>query len=169
MSHGYLPYSVASDENLFETSHGLGTRVAGAWRHRSHQRAKGEEASIVRRWLAVGLQTARCSPCGVRFRTTSTIFGHARHMLVATCAHTALTLHSHSSPHNYRVLHVYQVRLSLSLSLSLTHSLTVSPVSHRQAAHGTVRPQSPKRARGGDLSHRASTLLTRTRSTVHHS
>ena len=25
LSHGYLPYSVASDENLLETSHGLGT------------------------------------------------------------------------------------------------------------------------------------------------
>ena len=44
MMHGYLPYSVASDENLLETSHGLGTGGAGASRHRCQQRARGGES-----------------------------------------------------------------------------------------------------------------------------
>ena len=44
LSHGYLAYSVASDENLLETSHGLGTGGAGASRHRCQQRARGGES-----------------------------------------------------------------------------------------------------------------------------
>ena len=34
LSHDYLAYSVASDKNRLETSHGLGTGGAGASRHR---------------------------------------------------------------------------------------------------------------------------------------
>ena len=42
-SHGYLSYSVESDEKLLEMSHGLGTGGAGASRHRCQQRAtRGE-------------------------------------------------------------------------------------------------------------------------------
>ena len=40
-SHGYLSFSVASDEKLLEMSHGLGTGGAGASRHRCQQRARG--------------------------------------------------------------------------------------------------------------------------------
>ena len=44
-SHGYLVYSVASDEKLLETSRGLGTGGPAASRHRCQQRAReGEKA-----------------------------------------------------------------------------------------------------------------------------
>ena len=48
LSHGYLAYSVASDEKLLETSRGLGTGGAGASRHRGQQRARGGESK--ERW-----------------------------------------------------------------------------------------------------------------------
>ena len=41
LSHGYLPYSVASVPKLMETSRGLGTRGPAASRHRRQQRARG--------------------------------------------------------------------------------------------------------------------------------
>ena len=44
LSHGYLAYSVASDEKLLETRRGLGTGGAGASRHRGQQRARGGES-----------------------------------------------------------------------------------------------------------------------------
>ena len=44
LSHGYLAYSVASDEKLLETSRGLGTGGPGASRHRCQQRARGGES-----------------------------------------------------------------------------------------------------------------------------
>ena len=45
LSHGYLEYSVASDEKLLETSRGLGTGGPAASRHRCQQRAReGEKA-----------------------------------------------------------------------------------------------------------------------------
>ena len=44
LSHGYLAYSVASDEKLLEMSRGLGTGGAGASRHRCQQRARGGES-----------------------------------------------------------------------------------------------------------------------------
>ena len=44
LSHGYLAYSVESDQNLLETSHGLGTGGAGSSRHRCQQRARGGES-----------------------------------------------------------------------------------------------------------------------------
>ena len=39
LRHIYLPYSVASDEKLLETSHGLGTGGPAASRHRGLQRS----------------------------------------------------------------------------------------------------------------------------------
>jgi hypothetical protein len=53
LSHGYLSYSVASDENLLETSHGLGTGGAGASRHRCQQRARGGESKERGLWIVV--------------------------------------------------------------------------------------------------------------------
>ena len=44
LSHGYLSYSVASDEKLLETSRGLGTGGPAASRHRGQQRARGGES-----------------------------------------------------------------------------------------------------------------------------
>ena len=44
LSHGYLAYSVASDEKLLETSRGLGTGGPAASRHRCQQRARGGES-----------------------------------------------------------------------------------------------------------------------------
>ena len=44
LRHGYLSYSVASDEKLLETSRGLGTGGPAASRHRCHQRARGGES-----------------------------------------------------------------------------------------------------------------------------
>ena len=44
LSHVYLPYSVASDEQLLETSRGLGTGGPAASRHRYQQRARGGES-----------------------------------------------------------------------------------------------------------------------------
>ena len=44
LSHGYLPYSVASDSKLLETSRGLGTGGPAASRHRGQQRARGGES-----------------------------------------------------------------------------------------------------------------------------
>ena len=44
LSHGYLPYCVVFDAKLLETSRGLGTRGAGASRHRGQQRATGGES-----------------------------------------------------------------------------------------------------------------------------
>ena len=44
LSHGYLEYSVASDEKLLETSRGLGTGGPAASRHRCQQRARGGES-----------------------------------------------------------------------------------------------------------------------------
>jgi hypothetical protein len=41
LSHGYLPYSVASDSKLLEASRGLGSGGPAASRHRSQQRARG--------------------------------------------------------------------------------------------------------------------------------
>ena len=43
LSHGYLPYSVAFDEKLLETSRGLGTGGPAASRHRGQERARGEK------------------------------------------------------------------------------------------------------------------------------
>ena len=55
LSHGYLPYSVSSDEKLLEMSRGLGTCGAGASRHRCQQRAtRGRKQGT---WRA-GLQSA---------------------------------------------------------------------------------------------------------------
>ena len=45
LSHGYLTYSVASDEKLLETSRGLGTGGPAASRHRCQQRARGGEST----------------------------------------------------------------------------------------------------------------------------
>ena len=50
LSHGYLPYSVASDSKLLETSRGLGTGGPAASRHRGQQRARGG-ASVERALL----------------------------------------------------------------------------------------------------------------------
>ena len=44
LSHGYLAYSVASDEKLLETSRGLGTGGPAESRHRGQQRARGEKS-----------------------------------------------------------------------------------------------------------------------------
>ena len=44
LSHGYLPYSVASDSKLLETSRGLGTGGPAGSRHRGQQRARGGES-----------------------------------------------------------------------------------------------------------------------------
>ena len=44
LSHGYLPYSVASDSKLLETSRGLGTGGPAASRHRGQQRARWGES-----------------------------------------------------------------------------------------------------------------------------
>ena len=44
LSHGYLPYSVASDSKQLETSRGLGTGGPTASRHRGQQRATGGES-----------------------------------------------------------------------------------------------------------------------------
>ena len=44
LSHGYLAYSVASDEKLLETSRGLGTGGPAASRHRCQQRARRGES-----------------------------------------------------------------------------------------------------------------------------
>ena len=44
LSHGYLPYSVASDSKLLETIRGLGTGGPAASRHRGQQRARGGES-----------------------------------------------------------------------------------------------------------------------------
>ena len=44
LSHGYLPYSVASDSKLLETSRGLGSGGPAASRHRGQQRARGGES-----------------------------------------------------------------------------------------------------------------------------
>jgi hypothetical protein len=44
LSHSYLPYSVASDSKLLETSRGLGTGGPAASRHRGQQRARGGES-----------------------------------------------------------------------------------------------------------------------------
>jgi hypothetical protein len=44
LSHGYLPYIVAFDEKLLETSRGLGTGGPAASRHRGQQRARGEKS-----------------------------------------------------------------------------------------------------------------------------
>ena len=40
LSHVYLPCSLESDENLLETSHGLGTAGAGASLHRGREGRK---------------------------------------------------------------------------------------------------------------------------------
>ena len=50
LSHGYLTYSVASDEKLLETSRGLGTGGPAASRHRCQQRARGGESKEHSRW-----------------------------------------------------------------------------------------------------------------------
>ena len=48
LSHGYLEYSVASDEKLLETSRGLGTGGPAAWRHRSSSaRERGRKQGTV--------------------------------------------------------------------------------------------------------------------------
>ena len=44
LSHGYLPYSVASDSKLLKTSRGLGTGGPAARRDRGQQRARGGES-----------------------------------------------------------------------------------------------------------------------------
>jgi hypothetical protein len=44
LSHGYLPYSVASDSKLLEASRGLGSGGPAASRHRSQQRARGRKS-----------------------------------------------------------------------------------------------------------------------------
>ena len=44
LSHGYLPYSVASSSKLLETSRGLGTGGPAAPRHRGQKRARGGES-----------------------------------------------------------------------------------------------------------------------------
>ena len=43
LRHVHLPYSVASDEKLLETSHGLGTGGPAASRHRAAGRSDREE------------------------------------------------------------------------------------------------------------------------------
>ena len=53
LSHGYLTYSVASDEKLLETSRGLGTGGPAASRHRCQQRARGGESKERCCWIAV--------------------------------------------------------------------------------------------------------------------
>ena len=56
LSHGYLEYSVASDEKLLETSRGLGTGGPAASRHRCQQRAReGEKArnGTIGSWCAL--------------------------------------------------------------------------------------------------------------------
>ena len=50
LSHGYLPYSVASDSKLLETSRGLGTGGPATSRHRGQQRARGEKVWNVAPW-----------------------------------------------------------------------------------------------------------------------
>ena len=52
LSHCYLAYSVSSDENLLETSHGLGTGDAGASRHRC-PRERGRKQGTWRRGFSV--------------------------------------------------------------------------------------------------------------------
>ena len=47
LSHGYLPYSVASDSKLLETSCGLGTGGPAAPRHRGSSAAEGEKVRNV--------------------------------------------------------------------------------------------------------------------------
>ena len=44
LRHVHLPYSVASDEKLLETSRGLGTGGPAASRHRCQQRARWGES-----------------------------------------------------------------------------------------------------------------------------
>ena len=53
LSHGYLPYSVASDAKLLETSRGLGTGGPAASRHRCQQRARGGESKERSGWIVV--------------------------------------------------------------------------------------------------------------------
>ena len=44
LSHGYMPYSVASDSKVLETSRGLGSGGPAASRHRGQLRARGGES-----------------------------------------------------------------------------------------------------------------------------
>ena len=53
LSHGYLAYSIASDEKLLETSRGLGTGGPAASRHRCQQRARGGESKERSGWIVV--------------------------------------------------------------------------------------------------------------------
>ena len=57
LSHGYLAYSVASDEKLLETSRGLGTGGPAASRHRCHERdserARGGESKEHATWTHI--------------------------------------------------------------------------------------------------------------------
>ena len=57
LSHGYLPYSVASDSKLLETSRGLGTGGPAASRHRGQQRARGGESKKRDRLEAFSVHT----------------------------------------------------------------------------------------------------------------
>ena len=57
LRHVHLPYSVASDEKLLETSRGLGTGGVGASRHRGQQRARGGESKERSAWIAVCLKS----------------------------------------------------------------------------------------------------------------
>eukprot|EP00321_Phaeocystis_globosa_P001518 CAMPEP_0118846528 /NCGR_PEP_ID=MMETSP1162-20130426/92508_1 /TAXON_ID=33656 /ORGANISM="Phaeocystis Sp, Strain CCMP2710" /LENGTH=114 /DNA_ID=CAMNT_0006778709 /DNA_START=1151 /DNA_END=1495 /DNA_ORIENTATION=+ len=63
LSHGYLAYSVASDEKLLETSRGLGTGGAGASRHRGQPRARGGATQSPRNPLKHCPQAASSSQC----------------------------------------------------------------------------------------------------------
>ena len=50
MSHGYLPYSVASDSKLLETSRGLGTVVPPRRAIAASSAPEGEKVRNVRPW-----------------------------------------------------------------------------------------------------------------------
>ena len=50
LRYTHLPYSVASDAKLLETSRGLGTGGPAAPRHRGQQRARGGESRNVLPW-----------------------------------------------------------------------------------------------------------------------
>ena len=54
LRHIHLPYSVASDEKLLETSHGLGTGGPAASRHRAVAIGQGEVSRESRRVITPG-------------------------------------------------------------------------------------------------------------------
>ena len=50
LSHGYLPYSVASDSKQLETSRGLGTVVPPRWSRAARSAREGEKVRNVAAW-----------------------------------------------------------------------------------------------------------------------